>query len=59
MEVKILIWWVGRVVECTGLENQSTYKGTGGSNPPPTALVRDESHPLRLNKTARRIGERF
>ena len=30
-------WKGGRVVECTGLENRSTRKGTVGSNPTPSA----------------------
>ena len=30
-------WRGGRVVECTGLENQHTFTGIGGSNPPPSA----------------------
>lgn len=30
----IAVWWrVGRVVDCTGLENQRTRKGPVGSNP--------------------------
>ena len=30
---------VGRAVECTGLENQRTRKGIGGSNPSPSATA--------------------
>src|SRR3989338_8106311 len=29
---------VGRVDDCTGLENRSVRKDTGGSNPPPSVL---------------------
>ena len=29
------IWRGGRVVECTGLENQQGFTPFGGSNPPP------------------------
>ena len=37
-----------RVVECTGLENQSVRKGTGGSNPPASALC-DKFEPVENN----------
>ncbi len=38
-------WRGGRVVECTGLENQHTFTGIGGSNPPPSANLLDVSFP--------------
>ncbi len=31
------LWWDAGAVERGGLENRCTRKGTGGSNPPPTA----------------------
>ena len=37
MAAKPKRWRGGRVVECTGLENQHTFTGIGGSNPPPSA----------------------
>ena len=30
------VWWGGRAVECTGLENRQTRQGLEGSNPSPT-----------------------
>jgi hypothetical protein len=33
-------WRDGRAVEGGGLENRCTRKGTGGSNPPPSARAR-------------------
>ena len=32
-------WRVGRAVECTGLENRRTLTGSGGSNPPLSAVL--------------------
>src|ERR1700746_1060213 len=34
-------WRGGRAVDCTGLENRSTCKGIGGSNPPLSATFAD------------------
>ena len=41
-------WWDGREDDCTGLENRSVRKGTGGSNPPPTAFYPNSSFGRRL-----------
>ena len=38
IEVKQYNWRGGRAVECVGLENRYTRKGTGGSNPPLSAV---------------------
>ena len=40
-EAKIILGWDAGVVERGGLENRCPEKiGTGGSNPPPTAILR-------------------
>lgn len=36
---ELFFWKVGRAVKCAGLENQSTFRCTGGSNPSPSATV--------------------
>ena len=37
--VKESNWKIGRVVECTGLENQHTFIGIEGSNPSSSAIL--------------------
>lgn len=48
--VKCCLWRKrGRVDECTGLENRSRCKTTGGSNPPASAIQRKYHSGIRVN----------